>query len=63
MSTLEAPASNAFRVHAIPSRTLEEMRLAGRDRFGNKLTPISTTRAERRCAAACAAPRRASRST
>jgi hypothetical protein len=40
MNTVEAPASIAFRVHAIPSRTLAEIRLAGHDRFGNELTPI-----------------------
>ena len=40
MNTVEAPAGTAFRVHAIPPRTLSEIRLAGRDRFGNELIPI-----------------------
>jgi hypothetical protein len=40
MKTVEAPAGIAFRVHAIPPRTLAEIRLAGHDRFGNELTPI-----------------------
>ena len=40
MTTIEAPAELAFRVHAIPSSTLTEIRLAGHDRFGNELTPI-----------------------
>jgi Protein of unknown function (DUF1203) len=40
MSIIEVPADLAFRVHAIPSVTLAEIRLARRDRFGNQLTPI-----------------------
>jgi Protein of unknown function (DUF1203) len=40
MNTVEAPASIAFRVHAIPPSALAEIRLAGHDRFGNELTPI-----------------------
>jgi hypothetical protein len=40
MSIIEAPADLAFRVHAIPSTTLAEIRLAGHDRFGNELTSI-----------------------
>jgi Protein of unknown function (DUF1203) len=40
MSIIEVPAHLAFRVQAIPSTTLAEIRLAGRDRFGNELTPI-----------------------
>jgi hypothetical protein len=40
MTTIEAPAEVAFRVHPIPSSTLTEIRLAGHDRFGNELTPI-----------------------
>jgi hypothetical protein len=40
MSIIEAPADIAFRVHAIPARTLAEIRLAGHDQFGNELTPI-----------------------
>ena len=37
MSTIEAPAATAFRVHAIPPATLAEIRLAGRDQCGNEL--------------------------
>jgi len=40
MNTVEAPAGTAFRVHAIPSTTLAEVRLAGHDRFGNDLIPL-----------------------
>ena len=40
MTITEAPAGIAFRVHAIPSGTLDEIRLAGHDRFGNELIPI-----------------------
>ena len=40
MSTVEAAVAVAFRVHAIPSRTLEEIRLAGHDQFGNELIAI-----------------------
>lgn len=40
MTAVEAPTSIAFRVHAIPPRTLAENRRAGRDQFGNELTPI-----------------------
>ena len=40
MSTVEAPVAVAFRVHAIPSLMLAEIRLAGHDEFGNELTPI-----------------------
>jgi hypothetical protein len=40
MNTVEATARTAFRVHAIPSRALTEIRLAGHDRFGNELTPV-----------------------
>ena len=40
MNTVEAPGRTAFRVHPIPPRTLEEIRLAGHDRFGNELTPV-----------------------
>ena len=41
MNTIEAPAATAFRVHAIPPATLAEIRLAGQDRSGNKLTPFT----------------------
>jgi hypothetical protein len=34
------PTGTAFRVHAIPSSTLAEIRLAGQDQFGNELIPI-----------------------
>jgi hypothetical protein len=40
MTITKAPTSIAFRVHAIPSSTLAEIRLAGHDRFGNPLRPI-----------------------
>ena len=40
MNTVEALASIAFRVHPIPPRALAEIHLAGRDLFGNELTPI-----------------------
>ena len=40
MSIIETPAAIAFRVHAIPARTLAEIRLAGHDPFGNELIPI-----------------------
>jgi len=40
MNTDEGSPSSAFRVHAIPSRTLAEIRVAGHDQFGNQLTPI-----------------------
>ena len=63
MSITEVPADLAFRVHAIPSAALAEIRLAGRDRFGNELTPIVDADGGRRSAAACAARRRASWST
>ena len=41
MNLVAAPARIAFRVHAIPSRVLTEIRSAGRDQFGNELTPIT----------------------
>jgi Protein of unknown function (DUF1203) len=40
MTITEAPDGIAFRVQAIPSSTLAEIRLAGHDRFGNPLRPI-----------------------
>jgi Protein of unknown function (DUF1203) len=40
MTITKALASIAFRVRAIPSSTLAEIRLAGHDRFGNELRPI-----------------------
>ena len=42
MKLVEAPARIAFRVHAIPSRALTEIRSAGRDQFGNGTDPVST---------------------
>ena len=39
MNSVEAPASIAFRIQPIPSRALAEIRRAGRDLFGNELTP------------------------
>ncbi len=41
MSIVEVPARVAFRVHAIPSSALAEIRSAGRDQFGNELRPIT----------------------
>jgi hypothetical protein len=40
MTSTESPTELAFRVHAIPSSTLAEIRLAGHDQFGNQLIPI-----------------------